>query len=99
MPIHRWLKHLKPVYEILFKALVYTLLVYVVTIFKKTVHYWLEDPLFGTWSSHIFGSGKGAHLLAHAIYIYFCFVGFYFIHFLMEMFGREKILELLTTKR
>jgi len=98
-PIHKWLKHLKPIQEILFKALVYTLLVYVVSIFEKTIHYWIEDPLLGTWQSHLFSNGKGAMLLAHSIYIYFCFVGFYFIHFLNEMFGRDKIIKLLTTKR
>ena len=99
MPIHRWLKQLKPIYEILFKALVYTLLVFVVSVIEKTVHYWIDNPLLGKWESHLFGNGKGAMLLAHSIYIYFCFVGFYFIHFLVEMFGRDKILDLLTKTR
>lgn len=98
-PLHRYLKHLKPIYEILAKALVYTIIVYIVSILEKTVHYWIEDPLFGTWNSHLFERGKGAQLLAHAIYIYFCFVGFYFLHFLNEKFGREKIIKLLTTAR
>jgi len=44
-------------------------------------------------------TGKGAMLLAHAIYIYFCFIGFYFIHFLVEMFGKDKLYKLLTTTR
>jgi len=99
LPIHKWLKHLPPINEILFKALVYTILVFAVIVLEKTVHFWLEDPLLGTWQSHLFGHGKGALLLAHSIYIYFCFIGFYFIHFLVEMFGREKILDLLTTRR
>ena len=99
MPIHKWLKKLKPIYEILFKALVYALLVFLVSIIEKTIHFWIEDPLIGTWQSHLFGHGKAAMLLAHSIYIYFCFVGFFFIHFLVKMFGKEKILKLLTTKR
>jgi hypothetical protein len=99
MPIHKWLKHLKPIYEILFKAIVYTLLVFIVSVLEKTVHYWIDNPLLGTWESHLFGHGKGAMMLAHSIYIYFCFVGFYFIHFLVEMFGRDKIIELLTKTR
>ena len=98
-PLHKWLKHLKPLHEIIFKALVYTILVYVVSIFEKTVHYWIENPLLGNWNSHIFSHGKGELLLAHAIYIYFCFIGFYIFHFLVEMFGREKLFKLLTTKR
>ena len=99
MPIHKWLKNLKPIYEILFKALVYTILVFVVSVLEKTVHFWLDNPLIGTWESHLFGHGKSSLLLAHSIYIYFCFVGFYFIHFLVEMFGRDKIFELLTKTR
>ncbi len=71
--------------EILVKALSYTLLVYIVSILEKTIHYWLEHPLLGTWQSHLFVHGKGAMLLAHSIYIYFCFVGFFFIHFLVEI--------------
>ena len=98
-PIQKWLATLKPLHEILVKALSYTLLVYVVSILEKTVHFWIEDPLLGTWQSHLFGHGNGAMLLAHSIYIYFCFVGFFFIHFLVEMFGREKLINLLTTKR
>lgn len=98
-PIHQWLKHLKPIQEILFKALVYTFLVYVVSILEKTIHYWIEDPIMGNWQSHLFSNGKSALLLAHAIYIYFCFVVFYFIHFLNEKFGRDKIIKLLTTAR
>jgi hypothetical protein len=99
LPIHQWLKHLKPIYEILFKALVYTILVFVVSILEKSAHFWLENPLIGTWQTHLYGHGKGALMLAHSIYIYFCFIGFYFIHFLSEMFGREKIIKLLTSKR
>lgn len=98
-PLHKYLKHLKPIYEILVKALVYTILVNIVSILEKTIHYWIEDPIFGTWNSHLFGKGKGALLLAHAIYIYFCFVGFYFLHFLNEKFGRDKIIKLLITAR
>jgi hypothetical protein len=99
MPIHNWLKKLKPLNEIIFKALVYTLLVFLVSVIEKTIHFWIEDPLIGSWGSHLFGHGKGAMLLAHSIYIYFCFVGFFFIHFLVEMFGRDKILKLLTSTR
>jgi len=98
-PIQKWLATLKPIYEILVKALSYTLLVFIVSILEKTIHYWVQDPLLGTWQSHLFGQGKGAMLLAHSIYIYFCFIGFFFIHFLVEMFGREKLINLLTTKR
>ncbi len=98
-PIQKWLATLKPIHEILVKALSYTLLVYVVSILEKTIHYWIEASLLGTWQSHLFGHGNGAMLLAHSIYIYFCFVGFFFIHFLVEMFGREKLINLLTTKR
>lgn len=98
-PLHKYLKHLMPVYEILAKALVYTIIVYIVSILEKTIQYWVEDPLLGSWNSHLFGRGKGALLLANAIYIYFCFVGFYFIHFLNERFGRDKIIKLLTTAR
>jgi hypothetical protein len=99
MPIHNWLKKLKPLNEIIFKAFVYTLLVFLVSVIEKTIHFWIEDPLIGSWGSHLFGHGKGAMLLAHSIYIYFCFVGFFFIHFLVEMFGRDKILKLLTSTR
>ena len=99
MPIHNWLKTLKPIYEIFIKALVYTMLVFLVSIIEKTIHYWIQDPLIGSWQSHLFGHGKDAMLVAHAIYIYFCFVAFFFIHFLVEMFGRDKILKLLTTQR
>lgn len=98
-PLHKYLKHFKPIYEILTKALVYTIIVYIVSILEKTIHYWIDDPLLGTWNSHLFSRGKGALLLAHAIYIYFCFVGFYFLHFLDEKFGRDKIIKLLTTSR
>lgn len=98
-PLYKWLKHLKPIYEILFKALIYTFLVFLVSILEKSIHFLIESPLLETWQSHVFGLGKGAMLLAHSIYIYFCFVGFYFIHFLMEMFDRDKIIKLLTTKR
>jgi len=99
LSIHKWLKHLAPIYEIIVKAIIYTLLVFIVSVIEKSVHFWLDKPLFGSWQSHLFGHGKGAMLLAHAIYIYFCFVGFYFIHFLVEMFGRDKILKLLTNRR
>ncbi len=98
-PLQKALAHLKPIYEILVKALFYTILVFLVSILEKTIHYWIEDSLLGTWQLHLFGHGKGAMLLAHSIYIYFCFVGFFFIHFLVEMFGREKLINLLTTKR
>ena len=99
MPIHNWLKKLKPIHEILFKALVYTVLVFSVSLIEKTIHYWLEAPLIISWATYLFAHGKGALLLAHSIYIYFCFVGFFFIHFLVEMFGRDKILRLLSSVR
>lgn len=98
-PIQKWLAKLKPIQEIVIKALAYTMLVFAVSIFEKTLHFWIEEPLFGTWQSHLFGHGNGAMLLAHSIYIYFCFIGFFFIHFLVEMFGRDKLISLLTTKR
>ena len=99
LPIHQWLKHLKPIYEIIFKALVYTLLIFIVSVLEKTIHYWLEDPLVGSWQSHLFSHGKGAMFLAYGIYIYFCFIGFYFIHFLVGILGRNKLYKLLTTTR
>jgi len=98
-PIQRWLRNFKPIHEILLKALSYTLLVFMVSILEKTIHFWVENPLFGTWQSHLFGHGNGALLLAHSIYIYFCFTGFFFIHFLAEVFSREKLIALLTTRR
>jgi hypothetical protein len=98
-PIQKWLSHFKPINEILIKALSYTILVFFVSILEKTIHYWVENPLLGTWQSHLFGHGNGALLLAHSIYIYFCFVGFFFIHFLVAEFGREKLIALLTKQR
>ena len=98
-PIHKLLNPLKPIFGIIYQALAYTILVFGVSILEKSIHYWIEDPLLGTWQSHLFEDGRGQVLLAHTIYIYFCFVGFYFFHFLVEMFGREKIIQLLTTNR
>ena len=98
-PIQKWLSRLKPFQEILLKALTYSLLVFMISIIEKTIHFWVEDPLLGSWQSHLFGHGNAAMLLAHFIYIYFCFIGFFFIHFLVEMFGREKLINLLTKKR
>lgn len=99
LPLHKWLKKLKAMYEIVFKALVYTALVLVVSILEKSIHFWIESPVNETWQSHLFSDGKGAALMAHALYIYSCFVVFYFIHFLDEHFGKEKILGLLTKSR
>lgn len=99
VPIHQFLKRLAPIYEIIFKALIYTLLVFLVLVLEKSIHYWLDDQLISSWQSDLFGHGKGALLLAHSIYIYFCFLGFYFIHFLVEMFGREKFYHLLLKTR
>ncbi|MCF6359173.1 MAG: hypothetical protein L3J29_00240 [Cyclobacteriaceae bacterium] len=98
-PIQKKMAGFKPINAILLKALSYASLVFLVSIIEKTIHYWIEDPLFGTWQSHLFGRGNGAMLLAHSIYIYFCFVGFFFIHFLVEIVGRKNLINLLTTKR
>jgi hypothetical protein len=98
-PVQKWLSHLKPYQEILLKAGAYSLLVFVVSVLEKTIHFWIEDPLLGSWQSHLFGHGNGAMLLAHFIYIYFCFIGFFLFHFLVEVFGREKLIHILTTKR
>lgn len=98
-PMRKWLKNLKPINEIVFKAMVYTLLVFAVSILEKSIHYWLESPTEETWGNQIFGDGKDAMLFAHAIYIYFCFIVFYFLHFLNEEFGRENILKRLTQSR
>jgi hypothetical protein len=98
-PISKRIKHSRPIQEIIIKAFAYTLLVFIVTLLEKTIHFWLEDPLLLSWSSALFGSGRGALLLAHTIYIYFCFLGFYFIHFLIKLLGREKLIKLLTEPR
>lgn len=98
-PISKRIKHSKPINEILFKASVYTILVFVVSILEKTIHYWIEQPSLESWSFTLFGSGHGALLLAHSIYILFCFMGFFFIHFLIEQFGREKLIKILTEPR
>ena len=98
-PVQKWLSYLKPYQEILLKAGAYSFLVFIVSIIEKTIHFWIEAPLLGNWQSHLFGHGNAAMLLAHFIYIYFCFIGFFFIHFLVEMFGRDKFIAILTTKR
>ncbi|MFY0626118.1 MAG: hypothetical protein JXR07_07485 [Reichenbachiella sp.] len=96
LPIHNWLTKLKPINGILFKALVYTGLVVLVSILEKSIHFWIENPVLESWQSHLFGDGKGAGLLAHTIYIYSCFIVFFFVHFLDEHFGKKEILDLLT---
>ncbi len=98
-PISKRIKHSRPINEIIIKAFAYTLVVFGVTLLEKTIHYWLEEPMTLSWSSTLFGSGRGALLLAHSIYIYFCFIGFYFIHFLIKLLGREKLIKILTEPR
>jgi hypothetical protein len=97
--ISKKIKHARPINEILLKALVYTFLVFAVIILEKSIHYWLEDQVLLSWSTTLFGAGRGALLLAHSIYIYFCFLGFYFSHFLIELFGKEKLIKILTERR
>lgn len=98
LPIHRWLQKLRPIREITIKALVYTALVIAVSILEKSVHYFLGDEQ-GAWSHHLFGDQKVALFLAHAIYLYLCFVAFYFFQYLDRHIGREVWFDHLMKKR
>ncbi|WP_422359835.1 hypothetical protein [Reichenbachiella sp.] len=88
LPMHGWLQKLRPIREITLKALIYTGITIGVSILEKTIHFYLnEEPM--DWSQHLFGERKVALFLAHGIYLYLCFVIFYFFQYLDRHIGRE----------
>lgn len=98
LPMHSWLQTLKPIHEISIKSLIYTAIVFGVSILEKSVHFYLGQEE-ASWSHHLFGDGKNALFLANGIYIYFCFVAFYFFQYLDRHIGREVWFNQLMKKR
>lgn len=98
LPMHHWLQKLKPIREITIKALIYTAISISVSILEKTIHYYLEGA-HEPWSHHLFGDQKTALFLAHGIYLYLCFLAFYFFQYLDRHIGREVWFDKLMRKR
>lgn len=98
LPIHNWLQRLRPIREITFKALIYVVLVMAVSLLEKSVHYFLGEEQ-GLWSHHLFGDQKVALLLANGIYLYLCFVAFYFFQYLDRHVGRDVWFDQLMKKK
>lgn len=98
LPMHKWLQKLRPIREITIKAVIYTGITIAVSIIEKTVHFYLDEE-HGAWSHHLFGEQKVALFLAHGIYLYLCFVAFYFFQYLDRHIGREVWFDKLMRKR